>query len=235
MFNVGPKVLIVDDEVVVCDLLSDELRESGYLCEVAFEGKGALQKLAGNNFDVALLDIKLPGMSGIDLLREIAPKYKLAIIMVTAVNDVSTAVESMKLGAADYIVKPFDLDLVSSAILAALEKRERPARKIGGNGLVSLEDDKQEFSEINAIASGIEMALDEVDKRSNLVTIKTINTARELGISEERIRQWVTRRVINRGKKRSVLAKFNHSAMAQIEMGMTEEYLLEDKPREHEN
>ena len=65
MTSSKPKILIVDDEQVVCDLLSDELHEQGYLCSIALEGSEALAKLAAEDFDVVLLDIKLPGMSGI--------------------------------------------------------------------------------------------------------------------------------------------------------------------------
>ncbi len=122
MVSKKPNVLIVDDEQVVCDLLHDELSERGYLCTTVLSGDDALGKLAKQDFDVVLLDIRLPGMSGMEVLREIWLNHgNTATIMITAVNDVDTAVEAMKLGASDYIVKPFDLDRVNTSIRAALK------------------------------------------------------------------------------------------------------------------
>ena len=176
MDNKKPSALIVDDEQVVCDLLSYELSDRGYLCSTALDGKDALAKLATEEFDVALLDIRLPGMSGMEVLREILLTYRnTAIIMVTAVNDVDTAVEAMKLGASDYIVKPFDIDAVDSSVRAALETR-RPAAK--------------PVSEMDAIASGVEVLLDPFLGYSKMVTQRTVDIARRLGINEEEIQRW---------------------------------------------
>ena len=176
MDNKKPSALIVDDEQVVCDLLSYELSDRGYLCSTALDGKDALAKLATEEFDVALLDIRLPGMSGMEVLREILLAHgNTAIIMVTAVNDVDTAVEAMKLGASDYIVKPFDIDAVDSSVRAALETR-RPAGK--------------SVSEMDAIASGVEVLLDPFLGYSKMVTQRTVDIARRLGINEEEIQRW---------------------------------------------
>ena len=117
------RVLIVDDEQVVCDLLHDDLSDRGYLCATALNGDEALKNLAKQDFDVVLLDIRLPGMSGMEVLREIWLNHsKTATIMITAVNDVDTAVEAMKLGASDYIVKPFELDRVDASIRTTLDQ-----------------------------------------------------------------------------------------------------------------
>jgi len=176
MDNKKPVALIVDDEQVVCDLLSYELSDRGYLCSTALDGKTALAKLATEEFDVVLLDIRLPGMSGMEVLREILLTYRnTAIIMVTAVNDVNTAVEAMKMGASDYIVKPFDIDAVDSSVRAALETR-RPAGK--------------SVSEMDAIASGVEVLLDPFLGYSKTVTQRTVDIARQLGINEEEIQRW---------------------------------------------
>ncbi len=115
MTSSKPKILIVDDEQVVCDLLSDELHEQGYLCSIALEGSEALAKLAAEDFDVVLLDIRLPDISGTEVLAKIRLKHpNVAAVMVTAVNSIDTAVEATKLGALDYIVKPFNLDRVAA-------------------------------------------------------------------------------------------------------------------------
>lgn len=95
-----PSILIVDDERVVCKLLHHELNDRGYLCVTAFSGNDALTKLSMQHFGIVLLDIRLPGMSGMEVLRQIRSNHHTtAAIMITAVNDVETAVETMKLGA----------------------------------------------------------------------------------------------------------------------------------------
>jgi len=125
MISQKPKVLIVDDEQVVCDLLHDELTERGYQSTAVLTGNDALAKLDKEDFEVVLLDIRLPGISGMEVLTKIRSNHRnTATVMITAVNDVDTAVTAMKLGALDYIVKPFDLDRVATSIRTALETRK---------------------------------------------------------------------------------------------------------------
>lgn len=174
MAGKNPRVLIVDDEPVVCDLLHEGLSERGYLCTAVLNGNDALTKLAKEDFDVVLLDIRLPGMSGMDVLREIWLNHSnTAAIMITAVKDVDTAVEAMKLGAADYIVKPFDLDKVEASIHTALESK--PAA------------DKPP-TELDAIARGIEAKAGH--GYSKMVAQRTIDIARKLNISDKEIQKW---------------------------------------------
>jgi putative two-component system response regulator len=230
-----PRVLIVDDEPVVGELISDDLSELGYLCEVALDGKSALQKMAKEEFSITLLDIKLPEISGIDVLKEIKSRYNTAVIMITAIDDVNTAVESMKLGALDYIVKPFNLDILNSRIKSALEENTRLILKARVNETTGLSDEEKEFQELDAIATGIEVKLDLADKRSKTVTSRTIETAREIGIPDEIIIQWVRKRAKNKGEYLKLLDKFSQNAIAQAKMGMAPKYRLEDNIRKSEN
>jgi len=118
-------VLIVDDEPVVCDVLFSELSERGYLCATALNGNDALAYLAEHEFDVVLLDIRLPGMSGMEVLREIQLNHgNVTTIVITGVDDLRTVVRAMKFGASDYIVKPLDLDIVDKCICTALETKQ---------------------------------------------------------------------------------------------------------------
>ena len=118
------KILIVDDEKTVCDVLSDGLHGDGYPCYVALDAKEALTRLAAEDFDLVLLDIKLPDISGMEVLQRIRLNYPYTgVIMITGVNNVDTAVKAMKLGASDYIVKPFDLDRVNRAIRRIIEQK----------------------------------------------------------------------------------------------------------------
>ena len=125
------RVLIVDDEQVVCDLLSEELTERGYLCTAVLSGQEALAKTKEEHFDLVLLDVRLPGMSGMEVLRKLSEERpSFPVIMITALNDASTAVEAMKLGAYDYIVKPFDLGQVESCMRRALKQRGAKSRTL---------------------------------------------------------------------------------------------------------
>ncbi|MEX1313331.1 MAG: response regulator, partial [Desulfotignum sp.] len=106
-------VLVVDDEQIVRDSMREWLREEGYPVQTADSAAGALKRLAEGSFKVLLSDIKMPGMDGVTLLtraKEIQPD--LAVVMMTAYAAVDTAVEAMKQGALDYLVKPFDPDAV---------------------------------------------------------------------------------------------------------------------------
>jgi DNA-binding response OmpR family regulator len=230
-----PRVLIIDDEPAICDLISEDLTELGYFCEVAPDGKSALQKMEQEEFDITLLDIRLPEITGIELLKEIKSKYSSAVIMITAIDDVNTAVESMKLGALDYIVKPFKLDMLNSRICTALENKVKSTLKVNNNTTNDIDRKEKELQEIDAIANGIEVKLDLTDKRSTIVTSKTIEIAKEIGIPEERIIHWVAKRAKINRENLKLLKKFSQSAIAQAKMGMAPEYRFEDNSYTSEN
>ncbi len=191
MANKKPSVLIVDDERVVCDLLHDELSERGYLCTTVLSGNDALTKLAKQGFDAVLLDIRLPGMSGMEVLREIWLNHAdTATIMITAINDVNTAVLAMKSGASDYIVKPFDLERIDASICTALESKQAASKSA---------------ARMDAIASGVEAQLDPYSGYSKLVTQRTVDIARQLGIDEEEVQRWATAKETLTSKKKRVI------------------------------
>lgn len=228
-----PRVLIVDDEPVICELLTEDLEELGYLCKTAPDGDNALRELADNKFDVILLDIRLPGISGIELLKMIKLKYNSAVIMITAIDDVNTAVISMKLGALDYIVKPFSLDVLRASINSALEKIDKS--KLSSSKVLDLSSTEKALQEMDAIANGIEVKLDFTDKRSSIVLQKTMQVARELDISEETIKEWEEKRAEKDRKNLQVLKKFNKNVSAQIIMGVTEEYQINGNSNRSDN
>jgi len=117
-------LLIIDDEPAIRKLLRRKLSGEDYQCEEADTAVQALNMLANSPIALVMLDIKMPGKSGIDLLPEIKSGYPdTAVIMATAVNDINVAVECLKQGADDYLCKPFNLDEVSLSVQRALEKR----------------------------------------------------------------------------------------------------------------
>jgi len=179
------KVLIVDDEVQVCTLLTEQLSELNYRCSSAASAAAARQLLEKETFDVALLDIWLPDTSGVELLKEINRQYpEIVCIMQTADNDLETAVESMKSGAADYITKPFELERVDNAIKIAL------SRKAGDSTCTSPQADPV-VNEIEAISLGVEARQEMLDIHSEKVIQQTLSIARQMGFTEDKILAWI--------------------------------------------
>jgi len=114
-------VLIVEDEAVLRESLRDWLRDEGYEVETAEEGEEALQRIGKEKFGIAILDLRLPGKDGLEVLREAkAQDPKLKGIIITAYPSVETAAEAKKIGAVDYIVKPFTPDALEKSIQAVL-------------------------------------------------------------------------------------------------------------------
>src|ERR1039457_5167897 len=117
-------LLIVDDENVVRDSLGKWLEEEGYSVDTVSSGREALLKLPRQRWDLALLDIKMPGMDGIELqhkMRDVDPD--IIVIIMTGYAAVDTAVQALKDGAYDYIMKPFDPDDLAHLVAKALDHR----------------------------------------------------------------------------------------------------------------
>ena len=118
------KILIIDDEEAIRRLIRSKLSAEGYKCEEASSAAQALDRLRDGEFGLVFLDIKMPGKSGIELLPEIKALYPdTAVIMATAMTEVSTAITCMRQGAYDYITKPLNLEELVLSAGRALEKR----------------------------------------------------------------------------------------------------------------
>ena len=118
------RILVVDDEQSMRDFLSIMLKKEGYDVVTAENGGGALKAIQAEIFDLVITDVKMPDIDGIEVLKtvkEVSPET--VVIMITAFATAETAVEAMKLGAYDYITKPFKVDEIKLVIQKALEKR----------------------------------------------------------------------------------------------------------------
>ena len=117
-------ILVVDDEENIRSLLKLTLEEAGYEVDSASNGLEAVQKMSERGFDLVLLDIKMPGMDGIQALCKITIDWPhTAVIILTVVADIDTATKAMKLGAYDYLTKPFRLDDVLLAVQRAMQRK----------------------------------------------------------------------------------------------------------------
>jgi nitrogen regulation protein NR(I) len=116
------KILIVDDDQSLIHFLGRVLTKQGYEVSPCSDGASALQRIAKEQFDLILLDYKMPGLNGLDTLREIRKaQLKTPVIVMTAYGTTETAIEAMKLGAYDYLLKPFDIEELKQIAADALE------------------------------------------------------------------------------------------------------------------
>lgn len=147
------RVLIVDDEQGVRGVLTEMLKAGGYPAESVSEGREALRALRTTPFDVMITDVRLPDISGLELLAVVRDKYPwLPVIVITGYATIDSTIKAMRLGAVDYIPKPFTRDSVMASLeqalqsgLAAVRKTDRPFCEIvhgGGSmtGVIALID-----------------------------------------------------------------------------------------------
>ena len=115
------KILVVDDEVEVCSALKEFLRLKDYAVETALDGPTAIKKIEEFTPHIVLLDIMMPGIGGIDVLKKIRDiNPQIGIIMITAVYDEEIAKRTIKLGAYDYITKPLDLKYLEIVLMVKM-------------------------------------------------------------------------------------------------------------------
>ncbi len=125
-------ILLVDDEEIVIRSCQRILRDGDYKIEVARDGLAALEKVNENDFDVIILDIMMPRMDGIEVLRRVKEaRPEIDVIMITGLHDVETAVKAMKFGALDYLPKPFEPEDLQMLVSRAFDRRARLQGKPG--------------------------------------------------------------------------------------------------------
>ena len=125
------KILIIDDEMIMRESLAGWLKRDGHEVASAASGEEAMQRLQNTRFDILLLDIKMEGMSGLDVLKQVKENDPdVAVVMITAYGSISTAVEAMKKGAYDYLLKPFDPDALGVLIDKIIEHQAQARENI---------------------------------------------------------------------------------------------------------
>lgn len=125
------RILLVDDEKEFVETLAERLRTRDFHVTEAFSGNEALEKLKEYNFDVTILDVQMPGMDGIEALRAIKKLKPLTeVLMLTGHGTIETAIEGMKLGAYDFLIKPCEMDVLLSKINNAYERKYKHEERI---------------------------------------------------------------------------------------------------------
>ena len=138
------KVLIVEDEIAISDLIKIALKEKGYRCEIANDGEIASDYIENNQYDLILLDIMLPKVDGYEVLEYIKQISETPTIFITAKNQTADKIKGLNLGADDYITKPFEIEELIARVEAVLRRYNK------GNDVQKVDD-----AEINIVARTI--------------------------------------------------------------------------------
>lgn len=134
-----PRVLIVDDEKFIRDILADFLGMEGYVVRTAADGVAAMQELSRARYDIIISDLKMPRMGGIELLEEVArADSSILTVIMTGFGTVETAIDAMKRGAYDYVLKPFKVEEVIHIVQRGIEKQRLTAENMRLKEAVSL-------------------------------------------------------------------------------------------------
>src|SRR6266571_4293158 len=153
----SPRILIVDDEKVIREILSDFLAMEGFVVRAVEDGVAALRELRLRPYDLVISDLKMPNMGGIELLEKIAEQgLNVLTVIMTGFGTVETAIEAMKKGAYDYILKPFRVEEVVHVVQRGLDRQRLQAENLRLREALSL----YRVSEAIATSLDLEQVLD---------------------------------------------------------------------------
>ncbi len=198
------RILIVDDEEPIREVLASLLEAAGYECSTATNGAEALAQLDGGGFDLLLSDVLMPVMDGLSLLRKVRERQpNLPVVMVTAMNDVATAIGALRTGAYDYLLKPFEKDQLYFSVRRALEHRRLVLENLNyQQGLERLVAERTaqlsetlrelEFSydyTLEAFGGALDLKDAETEGHCHRVTSYTVLIARRMGVEAASLRQ----------------------------------------------
>jgi DNA-binding NtrC family response regulator len=187
--HASKKILIVDDEPEMRIALTEALKREGYQTDSAENAPDALHRLEGEPFDLVISDVKMPKMSGQELLREIKEQSpNTLVIMMTAYGTIDNAVESMKQGAFDYLLKPFSIEILGATVNRAFLSEPAPAATPASKGSAS----KQKASEHREIVTQNKAMLEMVKFAENIAYSKsTVLISGETGTGKEMVAKYI--------------------------------------------
>ncbi len=136
------RILIVEDEERIARFVELELRHEGYAVDKAADGRTGLERMESGEYDLVLLDIMLPGLNGLEVLRRARRTVDTPVIMLTARDTVMDKVTGLDMGAEDYITKPFEIEELLARIRVRLRRTERRASRALEVGKLSLDPDR---------------------------------------------------------------------------------------------
>ena len=200
--TVSPRILIVDDEVEITEILADLLSED-YECSKADSAEDALARLQEGEFHLVISDITMPGMSGLDMIphiKELSPDT--VVVMISGMQTVESAIGALRLGAFDYLMKPFDLRQVEAVVKRALEHHDLVvAKQRYENHLEELVEQRTAEldralnslegayrSTLKALTAALETRDSETHGHSERVVTYSLRLGREYGLSSDEMK-----------------------------------------------
>ena len=171
------RILIVEDEEKLARFIELELTHEGYQADKAHDGRDGLQMAEAGAYDLILLDIMLPGLSGLEVLRRLRRASQVPVIILTARDQVMDKVTGLDMGADDYITKPFEIEELLARIRTALRRRApAPSTDVLRSGALILDPDRREVRYNDA---PVELTLREFDLLRALMENRSIVLSRE--------------------------------------------------------
>src|SRR5579862_7755931 len=197
------RILVVDDEETIREIVSSMLTAAGYKCRQACSGMEALALLeSGEEFELMLSDLMMANLDGIGLLERTKERFpEMPVVMVTAVHDISVALAAIRNGAYDYLLKPFEREQLLATVRRALEnrrlKRENDAYRTNLEALVAARTqqwktalsnlEKSYDTTLEVLGDALDLKDKETEGHSRRVTAYTIAIARKMGLPKEEI------------------------------------------------
>jgi len=224
-----PRILVVDDERMIREILADFLSMEGFWVRTAEDGSAALVELSRTHYDLVLSDLKMPNMGGLELLAAIARHApNVVTVIMTGFGTVETAIDAMKRGAYDYILKPFKVEEVVHTIRRGLEKQKLHAENLRLREALSLykvsEAISASLSLDEVIRTVLDAAIHEVDADAVIVMLDDgqggfFERARVLSPT------WA-----EQAKDRATNAPFDPEMLGALDVAALHEYFAQDKP-----
>ena len=164
------RILVVDDEKPIANYIKLTLKQAGYWVDCAFDGMTALEKAEQVNYDLILLDVMLPEIDGFSLMEYLAPK-EVPVIFLTAKGGVQDRVKGLRLGAEDYIVKPFDVMELQARVEVVLRRYKKTKE------VLHVQDIEVDTRSMQVTKAGVEISLTRKEYELLLLFIRNPNTA----------------------------------------------------------
>ncbi len=200
------RVLVVDDDAGVSHLLSERLTQEGFVSRACSSGQEALEVLAQEPFDAIISDLRMPGISGLKLLEEARQKYPHAVfLMITGENDIRVGIAAMRQGASDYLLKPFELEVVAASLEQALATKrleeeledhrrnlEEMVRQRTKQLQAAMKRIEQTYDDtLEALGAALDLRDNDTAGHSRRVTRYCLEMSKAIGCSGEQLKQIV--------------------------------------------
>lgn len=174
----GEKILIIEDEVKIARFIELELKYEGYAVEQEHDGRNGLEKAISGNFDLIILDVMLPSINGMEVLRRLRQSSETPVIMLTAKDEITDKVMGLDMGADDYMTKPFAIEELLARIRTTLKRKKASVQNINLMTIGGLQVDLDKHS-VSFNNKSVDLTKKEYDLLKYLVDNKNVVLTRD--------------------------------------------------------